>query len=173
MRSNETSKAEGEKITNNKNTKMTTKKNKKYERLYNQIKELLPKGNTTISAMSTITAILYHKIDYFFWCGFYMLEDGKLNVGPYQGPVACQELEKDKGVCWAGINQAETIVVPDVEAFPGHIACDSRSKSEIVIPLFDQNGNVFGVLDVDSKDLGSFDETDAKWLEKIVSLLIN
>lgn len=150
---------------------MLTKKEKRYQRLHKQLEELLPKGNTPISAMATIAAVLYHKIDYFFWCGFYLLEDGKLNVGPYQGPVACQELEKDNGVCWAGINRAETIVVPDVEAFPGHIACDSRSKSEVVVPLFNKQNEVIGVLDIDSKELNSFDETDAVWLEKIVSLL--
>lgn len=147
------------------------KKEKKYERLFRQIEELLPKGNTTISAMASISAVLYHKVDYFFWCGFYLLEDGKLNVGPYQGPVACQELEKDQGVCWAAINQGETILVPDVEAFPGHIACDSRSKSELVVPLLNAQHDVVGVLDVDSKELYSFDEVDALWLEKIVNLI--
>jgi L-methionine (R)-S-oxide reductase len=147
------------------------KKDKRYQRLFIQIEALLPKGNTPISAMSSIAAILYHKMDNFFWCGFYLLEDGKLNVGPYQGPVACQELEKNKGVCWAGINEAKTIVVPDVELFPGHIACDSRSKSEIVVPLFDADQNVIGVLDVDSKELNSFDEVDAEYLEKILDLI--
>lgn len=147
------------------------KKEKRYNRLYNQINELLPKGNTTVSAMATVSAVLYHKLDYFFWCGFYLLEDGKLNVGPYQGPVACQELEKNKGVCWAGINEAKTILVADVVKFPGHIACDSRSKSEVVIPLFNREKEVIGVFDVDSKDLNSFDEVDAKWLEKIVALI--
>lgn len=148
-----------------------SKKEKRYHRLYQQISDLLPKGNTNTSKMASISAILYHKMDYFFWCGFYLLEDGELNVGPYQGPVACQVLEKDKGVCWAGIRQFETIVVPDVEAFPDHIACDSRSKSEVVVPVKDNSGNVIGVLDVDSKDLNSFDEVDALWLEKIVTLL--
>lgn len=151
--------------------KVRMNKEKKYNRLYNQIKELLPKGNTLVSGMATISAVLYHKIDYFFWCGFYLLEDGKLNVGPYQGPLACQELEKDKGVCWAGINQAKTIVVPDVEAFPGHIACDSRSRSEVVVPVMNANGSILAILDVDSKELNSFDEIDAKWLEKIINLL--
>ena len=150
---------------------MSTKKEKRYQRLYKQIEELIPKGNTPVSAMATVCAVLYHKLDYFFWCGFYLLEDGKLNVGPYQGPVACQELERDKGVCWAGINRGETVLVPDVEAFPDHIACDSRSRSEIVLPVFNPSGDVIGVLDVDSKDLGSFDEVDAKWLEKIISLI--
>lgn len=146
-------------------------KEKKYNRLYKQIEDLLAKGNTQVSAMATISAVLYHKIDYFFWCGFYLLENGALNVGPYQGPLACQVLEKDKGVCWAGINKGESILVPDVEAFPGHIACDSRSKSEVVIPVKNDEGSVIGVLDVDSKDLNSFDETDRIWLEKIIALI--
>lgn len=121
--------------------------------------------------MSTVVAVLHHKMEYFFWTGFYMLVDGELIVGPYQGPVACILLKKNTGVCWAGVNQAETIVVPDVHEFPGHIACDSRSRSEIVVPLFGYRGEVIGVLDVDSKDLASFDETDALWLEKIVALI--
>lgn len=148
-----------------------SKKDKRYERLYLQIKDLLPKGNTAISKMASISSILYHKVDYFFWCGFYLFEDGELNVGPYQGPLACQVLEKDKGVCWACVKQGETILVPDVEAFPGHIACDSRSKSEVVVPLYDQSGKVIAVFDVDSRELNSFDEIDALWLEKIVSLI--
>ena len=148
-----------------------TKKDRKYQRLYEQIRELLPKGNTPVSAMATIAAVLYHKIDYFFWCGFYLLEEGKLNIGPYQGPVACQELARDQGVCWAGISRGETIIVPDVEAFPGHIACDSRSKSEIVIPVKDITGKTVAVLDVDSTALNSFDESDARGLEQIVGLL--
>jgi GAF domain-containing protein len=121
--------------------------------------------------MATAVAVLHHKMEYFFWTGFYLLQDGKLLVGPYQGPVACQELAKDKGVCWAGIHQNQTIVVPDVHQFPGHIACDSRSNSEIVVPLRNSKKEIIGVLDVDSKDLGSFDEIDAKWLEKIVELI--
>jgi len=121
--------------------------------------------------MATIVAVLHHKMDYFFWTGFYLLEDGELIVGPYQGPVACILLEKDKGVCWAGVNRGETVVVQDVHAFPDHIACDSRSNSEIVIPLKTSEGDVIGVLDVDSKEHASFDETDARWLEKIVDLV--
>ena len=93
-------------------------------------------------------------------------------MGPYQGPVACQELEKNKGVCWAGVNQKKTIIVPDVEKFPGHIPCDSRSRSEIVVPLV-EDGTVVGVLDVDSKSLDSFDKTDAESLERIVGMLLS
>ena len=147
------------------------KKEKRYERLFGQIESLLKDKEYQIARMATIAAVLHHKMDCFFWTGFYLLEDGKLVVGPYQGPVACIVLQKDTGVCWAGLNKEETIVVTDVHEFPGHIACDSRSNSEIVVPLRDRNGIVFGVLDVDSKELASFDETDAKWLEKIVGLI--
>ncbi len=147
------------------------KKDKRYGRLYEQIKGLLEGKDFSIAGMATIVAVLHHKMDYFFWTGFYLLEDGELIVGPYQGPVACILLEKDKGVCWAGVNKGETIVVPDVHQFPGHIACDSRSNSEIVVPLKAADGSVYGVLDVDSSELASFDEIDARWLEKILNLL--
>jgi L-methionine (R)-S-oxide reductase len=148
-----------------------TKKTGRYTRLYKQLEELTAKCENPLSRMATICAVLHHKMEYFFWTGFYLLNDGKLQVGPYQGPVACQELSKDKGVCWASINRMETIVVPDVHDFPGHIACDSRSNSEIVVLLKNGNGEIVGVLDVDSKDLQSFDETDALELEKIVGLV--
>jgi GAF domain-containing protein len=108
---------------------------------------------------------------HFLWTGFYILDEGELIVGPYQGPLACQVLEKNKGVCWAGILRRSTIVVPDVHAFSGHIVCNSRSQSEIVIPLLDRNGHPWGVLDVDSHKLDAFSETDKTWLEKIVRLL--
>ena len=148
-----------------------SKKEKRYERLFGQISDLLKDKDYPLARMATIVAVLHHKMDYFFWTGFYLLEDGELIVGPYQGPVACIVLEKDKGVCWAGVNRGETVVVQDVHAFPGHIACDSRSNSEIVIPLKTSEGDVIGVLDVDSKEHASFDETDARWLEKIVDLV--
>ena len=148
-----------------------SKKDKRYNRLYDQIVNLLKDKEYPVARMATVTAVLHHKMDYYFWTGFYMLVDGELIVGPYQGPVACISLEKNIGVCWAGINQEKTIVVPDVHAFPGHIACDSRSRSEIVVPKKNKHGDVIGVLDVDSKDLGSFDLVDAKWLEKIVGLI--
>lgn len=149
----------------------TTKKDGRYSRIYKQLEELVQKSDNPISHMATIVAVLHHKMEYFFWTGFYLLQDGKLQVGPYQGPVACQDLAKDKGVCWAGINRKETIVVPDVHQFPGHIACDSRSKSEIVVPLRNKNQEIIGVLDIDSKDLASFDEVDARWLGKIIALV--
>lgn len=147
------------------------KKEARYLRLIAQIESLLKKCDDKTARMATISAVLFNKMDYFFWCGFYRLVNGELIVGPYQGPPACQVLQKDKGVCWASINQGKTLVVADVEKFPGHIACDSRSKSEIVIPFKNSFGEIEGVLDVDSKFLNSFDETDARFLQIIVSLL--
>ncbi|HDO27822.1 MAG TPA: GAF domain-containing protein [Bacteroidetes bacterium] len=148
------------------------KKEKRYGRLYNQIKDLIEKSsNNPFSNMATINAVLYHKMDYFFWTGFYLLQEGRLQVGPYQGPLACIDLAKDTGVCRAAINRFETVIVPDINRFPGHIACDSRSKSEIVIPLKNKDNEIVGVLDVDSKELNSFDTSDAKWLERIVDLI--
>ena len=123
--------------------------------------------------MATIAAVLHHKMKGFFWTGFYLLDDGELIVGPYQGSLACIVLKKDTGVCWAGINRAETVIVPDVHQFPGHIACDSRSNSEIVVPLRDASGHIIGVLDVDSTEFGTFDEVDAIWLEQIIKLIHN
>jgi GAF domain-containing protein len=135
------------------------------------MKELLVKSNNSLSDMATIVAVLHHKMDHYFWTGFYLLQEDKLQVGPYQGPLACIDLKQNTGVCWAGINQGKTIIVPDVHAFPGHIACDSRSQSEIVVPLIDSSGLPWAVLDVDSTEKEAFDETDAFWLEKIVLLV--
>ncbi|HSV89146.1 MAG TPA: GAF domain-containing protein [Bacteroidales bacterium] len=147
------------------------KKAGRYARIYDQLKELLQKPGNDISRMATVAAVLSHKMDYFFWTGFYLLDNGELIAGPYQGPVACQLLKKNTGVCWEAINTETTIVVPNVHLFPGHIACDSRSNSEIVVPLRNAGGDIIGVLDVDSKEVNSFDDTDREWLEKIVSLL--
>jgi len=149
---------------------ISTQKEGRYERIYSQLQELLKDSPNIVARMATMVAVLHHKMDYFFWTGFYLLDDGELIVGPYQGSLACIKLKKDTGVCWAGINKGETVVVPDVHQFPGHIACDSRSNSEIVVPLKDKDGKIIGVLDVDSKTLGSFDEVDAKWLEKILEI---
>lgn len=147
-----------------------TQKEGRYQRIYAQLEELLKDKPNLNARMATIIAVLHHKMDYFFWTGFYLLDDGELIVGPYQGSLACIKLRKNTGVCWAGINLGETVIVADVHEFPGHIACDSRSNSEIVVPLKDSSGKIIGVLDIDSKDLGSFDETDAEWLEKILEI---
>jgi len=148
-----------------------SKKRGRYKRIYDQLYTLLKTTDDVVSRMSTVAAILHHKMDGFFWTGFYLIQNGNLLVGPYQGPLACQVLAKDTGVCWSGINQGKTIIVPDVEQFPGHIACDSRSRSEIVVPVRDKYQQILAVLDVDSKLLDNFDETDAAGLEKIVRLI--
>ena len=151
---------------------MKHKRQARYSRIRQQLKEILSKNDDLFSGMATINAILYHKMDGFFWVGFYLLKDGRLLVGPYQGPVACIELPGNKGVCWAGINGRVPVIVPDVHEYPGHIACDPRSKSEIVIPVRDRNNMVIGVLDIDSNVKDNFDYTDAQELERIVALLI-
>jgi len=149
----------------------TEKKRARYLRIHQQVKELLAQCENPDARMATVVAVLHHKMEYFFWTGFYCLHQGELIVKTYQGPVACQILEKDKGVCWAGINQGKIIIVPDVHLFPGHIACDSRSNSEIVVPLRDRENKIIGVLDVDSTAVNSFDSTDGEFLESIVSLI--
>lgn len=147
------------------------KKAGRYGRIYKQLGELTLKPGTPLSRMATIAAVLHHKMDHFFWTGFYLLEDDRLIVGPYQGPVACQELEHGKGVCWAAVNRDTAVIVPDVTQFPGHIACDARSQSEITLPVKDKNGNCRAVLDVDSVDLDQFDEVDQQHLEAIIKLI--
>jgi L-methionine (R)-S-oxide reductase len=144
----------------------------RYKRIYKQLEDLLEGQPGSIASMVTIVALLHHKMGYYFWTGFYLLEKGELIVGPYQGSLACIKLKKNTGVCWAGVNTGKTVVVPDVHLFPGHIACDSRSNSEIVVPVKNSRGIIIGVLDIDSKEHNSFDEVDAEWLEKVVKLVI-
>ncbi len=146
---------------------------KRYERVYEQIKELVKATDKPISRMATIIAILHHKFTYYYWTGFYELTDGDLLVSAYQGPVACLKLKRNTGVCWAGINQKESVVVANVHEFPGHIACSSASNSEIVVPVFNKDQEVVAVFDVDSKEFNSFDEIDRMGLEKIVALIYN
>lgn len=150
----------------------TLKKQGRYIRIQAQLNGLLTKTDDPVARMATISAILYHKMDYFFWCGFYRLQGERLIVGPYQGPAACQVLE-GRGVCLSAVQRRETVIVQDVEKFPGHIACDSRAKSEIVIPVRDSEGQIVAVLDIDSKELESFDDTDRAYLEKIVEQIFN
>lgn len=144
---------------------------RRYQRIYAQLEPLLLKTENKVARMATIAALLHNKMPHFFWTGFYLLEAGELVVGPYQGSLACMVLKKKKGVCWAGILRRMTIIVPDVHKFPGHIACDSRSNSEIVVPLFDEKNKAWSVLDVDSQNFNAFSEVDKEWLEKIVRLI--
>lgn len=146
-------------------------KTDKYEMLYRQLESLL-EGETDEIANMANTAALIHETFGFWWTGFYIVKDGQLVLGPFQGPVACTRIPYGKGVCGTAWEQGRSIVVPDVELFPGHIACSSLSRSEIVVPLI-KDGGVVGVLDIDSKELACFDETDRIWLEKIATLLIN
>ena len=148
-------------------------KKQRYQRIIVQLQDLLNATDDPISRMATVSALLYHKMRHFFWIGFYRLRDGQLLVGPYQGTVACQTLAKDTGVCWACVNRNKTILVPDVSQFPGHIACDSRSKSEVVIPVRNAAGQVVAVLDADSDELDTYDAVDVDGLQTIADLIYN
>ena len=151
---------------------MQTKREGRYQRIIKQLEELLLKTDFMYARMATVNALLYNKMDNFFWVGFYLLVNDELTVGPYQGSLACQVLKKNCGVCWAAIHEQKTIIVPDVHLFPDHIACDSRSKSEIVVPIRNRNNEIIGCLDVDSDKLAAFDETDAFYLEKIAAFIV-
>jgi len=153
-------------------------KEKRYQRIGQQLAELFKKTENPIARMATLVALLHHKMPGFSWTGFYLLQpaqgsagEKELVVGPYQGPLACLWLPPHQGVCWAGVDRGETVVVPDVHAFPGHIACDPRSRSEIVVPLRNKEGHILGVLDVDSTRPAHFDQVDAQGLEKLVAMI--
>lgn len=143
----------------------------RYRRIREQLAVELARCGETVARMATAVAVLHHKQPHFFWTGFYRLVGNELIVGPYQGTLACQVIPVGQGVCGATVVREATIVVPDVHAFDGHIACDSRSSSEIVVPYRDDTGAVAGVLDVDSTDLAAFDEVDAEHLEAIVEMV--
>ena len=146
-----------------------TDKRSKYEELFPQIDSLIGSETVTIANMANLCAALKDTLD-FFWIGFYIVKGDQLVLGPFQGPIACTRIGFGKGVCGTAWKNGETLVVPDVNAFPGHIACSSLSKSEIVVPVFSE-GKVVAVLDVDSDQQAFFDEIDAQYLEKIVGLL--
>lgn len=143
-------------------------KTEKYQLIYEQIRASLNKESDEIANMANIAAII-HEAFKFWWTGFYRVIDNELVLGPFQGPIACTRIAYGKGVCGTSWKEAQTIVVKNVHEFPGHIACSSASQSEIVVPIFKEN-QVVAVLDIDSEKLSTFDETDKKWLEKIVGL---
>jgi GAF domain-containing protein len=147
----------------------TGSKAEQYESLIPQIKGLLTGESDLIANLANIAAALKEQFGW-FWVGFYLVKNEELVLGPFQGPVACTRITKGRGVCGTSWAKAATLIVPDVEKFPGHIACSSISKSEIVVPII-LNGTVIGVLDVDSSEYNSFDETDQRFLESIVTLL--
>ncbi len=144
-------------------------KEEQYLSLIPQIKGLLSGEPDLVANLANIAAALKEQFD-FFWVGFYLVKEEELVLGPFQGPVACTRIRRGRGVCGTSWSQGNTIIVPDVEKFPGHIACSSISKSEIVVPIF-KNNEVWGVLDVDSDQYNSFDETDTQFLQEIVALI--
>ena len=144
-------------------------KNEKYELLYKQIASLTEAESDPIANMANISSML-HQTFGFWWTGFYRVVGNELVLGPFQGPMACTRIAKGKGVCGTAWSEERTVVVEDVDKFPGHIACSSLSRSEIVVPVW-HNNEVVGVLDIDSEHLASFDTTDKEWLERIVQLL--
>ena len=145
-------------------------KEEKYELLVSQIRALIEGENDVIAVMSNVAAAIHQSMG-FWWTGFYRVKNEELVLGPFQGPVACMHIPYGKGVCGTAWQRAETVVVEDVEQFPGHIACSSESKSEIVVPVFDGDGKVTAVLDIDSEHLATFDDTDRRYLEEICRLL--
>ena len=144
-------------------------KNEKYELLYKQIASLTEAESDPIANMANVSSML-HQTFGFWWTGFYRVVGNELVLGPFQGPMACTRIAKGKGVCGTAWSEERTVVVEDVDKFPGHIACSSLSRSEIVVPVWHDN-EVVGVLDIDSEHLASFDTTDKEWLERIVQLL--
>ncbi len=144
-------------------------KDKKYSVLYDQIKALVECEDDIIADMANISSMIQQTFG-FWWTGFYRVCGQELVLGPFQGPLACTRIKFGKGVCGTAWKEARTVIVPDVEEFPGHIACSSASRSEIVVPVF-LGKEIMAVLDIDSTETDTFDETDRKWLEKIVSIL--
>ncbi len=151
------------------NVKMNVKK-EVYCLLMEQIQALIEGETDPVAVMANVSAVLHESMG-FWWTGFYRVIDGELVLGPFQGPVACMHIGFGKGVCGTAWKEQRTIVVPDVELFPGHIACSSLSRSEIVVPVFSDNGEVVAVLDIDSKKLSTFDDTDSLCLEAICKML--
>lgn len=144
-------------------------KKEMYATLLPQIKALVEGESNRVANLANIAAALKQTFG-FFWVGFYLVEDGELVLGPFQGPIACTRIRYGRGVCGTAWKEGKTLIVPDVDKFPGHIACSSASRSEIVVPIYNKEKEVVGVLDIDSDRLAEFDETDREWLERIVAV---
>ena len=145
-------------------------KNETYRLLVKQVESLIEGENNSTGQLANAAALLHETMGW-WWTGFYLVKDGELQLGPFQGPIACYRIKRGRGVCGTAWDEDRTLVVPDVEQFPGHIACSSESRSEIVVPLHDSEGNVTGVLDIDSKELATFVDVDARWLEEIARVI--
>ena len=143
-----------------------------YRQTTSQIKSLIDGVDNKVGALANVAAALKETFSYYFWVGFYIVKGEVLELGPFQGPVACYTIKKGKGVCGTAWEERKTIVVPDVEKFPGHIACSSKSRSEIVVPVF-KGSDVVAVIDVDSANLNAFDDKDKEGLEKIAEIIRN
>ena len=150
---------------------MNMNKSELYSELLRDVESLI-KGvdDNPVGVLANAAALIYERTG-FFWVGFYMVGDGVLKLGPFQGPAACYRIGFGRGVCGTAWERRSTVVVPDVEEFPGHIACSSLSRSEIVVPLFDAAHEVTGVLDIDSREIATFDDTDREWLERICGII--
>lgn len=148
---------------------MNTTKESTYALLVQQAQALVGSEPDEVANMANVAALI-HETFHFWWTGFYRVVGDDLVLGPFQGPIACTRIAPGRGVCGAARQRRETVVVPDVELFPGHIACSSASRSEIVVPVFDKSGNVKAVLDIDSEHLATFDDVDARYLEQIAAI---
>ena len=146
-------------------------KEQKYQLLLKQAQALVEDETNLIANLANLTSLIHFTFD-FWWTGFYLVDGNQLVLGPFQGPLACTRIPYGKGVCGTAWSQGKTLVVPDVEQFPGHIACSSESRSEIVVPMF-KDGVMWAELDIDSRELGTFDETDRVWLERVVEVVGN
>ena len=147
-------------------------KEEQYRELLELVKSYIDGETCEVSVLANAAALLHEAMaPRYFWTGFYMVDGEELVLGPFQGPAACYRIRLGRGVCGTAWKNKCTLVVPDVEKFPGHIACSSLSRSEIVVPLLDSNGNVKAVLDIDSRELAAFDDTDAHWLEQIAEAI--
>ena len=146
-------------------------KQETYEQLLQQIAALIEGETDETSVLANVSAALHEAFAQFFWTGFYLVRQNELRLGPFQGTVACMHIQHGRGVCGTAWAEAVTQVVPDVEQFPGHIACSSLSRSEIVVPIMNNAHRVVGVLDIDSKELATFDDTDRHYLERLCAML--
>lgn len=150
-------------------------KAEKYTETASEIAAVLDGESNLVARMATVSCLLHQAFDHYFWTGFYVVDPEKneeLVIGPYQGTLGCLRIPFSRGVCGAAARTGEIQIVEDVHAFPGHIACDARSQSEIVVPVFDTDGKLFAVFDVDSTEVGSFDAEDAKGLSAILSTVV-
>lgn len=146
-------------------------KSSRYELVLKQISALIAGETDETAVLANVSSALATAFPEWLWTGFYLVRNGELLLGPFQGPVACYHIKKGRGVCGSSWEREETIVVPDVEEFPGHIACSSLSRSEIVVPMYSKEGDIVGVLDIDSPEIGTFDQVDKQYLEQLVSVL--